>query len=88
MSYELDVGLLLIRMREHFFDINKDRDLTEGDKKQLEDFYLQNFIAPKARKLLEKHFPEEFGKSAASSARPKTSAHQDRQPRSFSFFHF
>jgi hypothetical protein len=60
MSYELDVGLLLIKIREHFFDINSDKDLTEADKKQLKEFYLQNFIAPKARKLLEKHFPQEF----------------------------
>ena len=78
MSYELDIGLVLIKMREHFFDINKDKDLTEADKKQLKEFYLQNFIAPKARKLLEQYFPEEFGKATPSKPAPRTPTHPDR----------
>jgi hypothetical protein len=41
-------------------DINEDENLSDADKKQLKDFYLQNMIAPEARRLLEKHFPEEF----------------------------
>src|SRR2546428_4278291 len=53
-------------------------DFTEADKKQLKEVYLQNMIAPKAGKLLEKHFPEEFGK--ATPQRPARSDHsnQDR----------
>jgi len=34
--------------------------LTDEDKKRLKEFYLQNFIAPRARKLLQKYFPEDF----------------------------
>ena len=69
MSYELDIGLLLITIQRHFFEINTDKDLTEADKKQLKEFYLQNFIAPKARKLLEKHFPAGFGSAAPLRSR-------------------
>jgi hypothetical protein len=46
--------------RQHFARINKDKSLTDADKKQLKEFYLENFIAPRARKLLQKRFPEEF----------------------------
>jgi hypothetical protein len=78
VSYKLDIGLLLIDMRYDFHEINADDQLTEADKRQLKDSYLQNFIAPKALKLLEKHFPEEFGKAAPSPAASKTRPHQDR----------
>jgi hypothetical protein len=60
VSYHPEIELLLINMRYEFHKINADDQLTEADKKQLKEFYLQNMIAPKARKLLEKHFPEEF----------------------------
>ena len=58
--YDYEVGELLAAIREKFHTINQDTSLTEADKKQLKDFYLQNMIAPQARKLLEKHFPNEF----------------------------
>jgi hypothetical protein len=45
----------------------------------LKEFYLQNFIASQARKLLEKHFPQEFGKPAPSRAEARANhPHQDR----------
>ena len=78
MSYSTDTGFLLIDMRFRFREINDDEKLTEADKKQLKDFYLQNFIAPKARKLLEKHFPEEFGKAAPSLPATPNHTRQDR----------
>jgi len=81
VSYKLDIGLLLIDMRFDFHEINADNQLTEADKKQLKDFYLQNFIAPKARKLLEKHFPAEFkSKSGTTDRHPASSKpiHPDR----------
>jgi len=59
--YDYEVGELLAAIREKFRTINEDKNLTEADKKQLKDFYLQNMIAPQARKLLENHFPNEFG---------------------------
>jgi hypothetical protein len=65
-------------MRYHFHEINSDDQLTEADRKQLKEFYVQNFIAPRARKLLEKHFPEEFGKAAPSHPAQKTHLHPDR----------
>ena len=46
------------KVRSSFHRINDDEDLTEADKKQLKDFYLQHMIAPETRKLLEKHFPD------------------------------
>ena len=58
-------------------EINADDQLTEADKKQLKEFYLQNMIAPKTRKLLEKHFPEEFKNANTRSVTPQ-STHQDR----------
>lgn len=58
-DYDLEVGFLLIRMQRHFAGINEDMGLTEADKKQLKDFYLQNMIAPKARRALEQHIAEE-----------------------------
>jgi hypothetical protein len=72
-DYDLDVGLPLMKMQRHFAEINEDKGLTEADKKQLEDFYLQTLIAPKARRALEQHIAEEeAGKQRRS--RP----HQDR----------
>lgn len=59
--YDYEVGELLAAIREKFRTINEDKNLTEADKKQLKDFYLQNMIAPQARKLLENHFPNEIG---------------------------
>jgi hypothetical protein len=58
--YELDVGQLVQMARRHFARINQDKSLTDADKKQLKEFYLDNFIAPRARKLLQKRFPEDF----------------------------
>ena len=51
----LDAERLMI-VRSSFHRINDDQDLTEADKKQLKDFYLQHMIAPQARKLSEKHY--------------------------------
>ena len=69
-NYELEVGLLLMRMKSHFADINEGKDLTEADKKQLKDFYLQNFIAPKARKMLEQHIAEEEARNRRTVRHP------------------
>jgi hypothetical protein len=77
MSFELEADPLFRMMVRHFESID-DACLTPNDKNKLKDFYLQNFIAPKARKLLEKHFPEEFGKAASSPTASKTRPHQNR----------
>jgi hypothetical protein len=60
MSHSTEVGELLTSVREHFADINRDLDLNDDDKRRLKEFYLEELIAPKARKLLQKHFPDEF----------------------------
>jgi hypothetical protein len=70
--YDADVETILICAMLHFERLNREAGLTEADKKQLKDFYLQHLVAPKARKLLEEHFPEEFSKFASSSAASKT----------------
>ncbi len=66
MFYDLDVGTLVRMTRRPFAEINRDRTLTEEDKKRLKAFYLENFIAPRARKLLQKHFPQDFTTSGRS----------------------
>jgi hypothetical protein len=60
-------------MQRHFVEIDADKSLTEADKKQLKDFYLQTLIAPKARRGLEQHIAEEEARKQRRS-RP----HQDR----------
>jgi hypothetical protein len=54
---------------DHFKAINDKKGLTEEDRRQIKKFYLDSFIAPEARKLLQKHLPEDFptGKSANPS---------------------
>jgi hypothetical protein len=47
-------------IKEHFADINGDPQLTDEDRAVLKEFYLDEFVTPKARKLLEKHFPDEL----------------------------
>ena len=67
-------------MVRHFESI-EDARLSPNDKNKLKDFYLQNMIAPKARKLLEKDFLEGFpNKSNTSNHHPGSSkpTHQDR----------
>lgn len=59
--YDYETGQLLENIRNRFRSINEDTNLTEADKKHLKDFYLQNMIAPQARKLLEDNFPNELG---------------------------
>ena len=63
MSDSYEVLLLLQQTQRHFKFINEDNDLTDADKKQLKEFYLQNFIAPEARKFLDKSLTEEVGDS-------------------------
>jgi len=70
--YDADVETILICAMLHFERLNREAGLKEADKKQLKDFYLQHLVAPKARKLLEEHFPEEFGRAASSPAASKT----------------
>jgi hypothetical protein len=72
VSYSTDIGFLLIDLRFRFREINDDEKLTEADKKQLKDFFLQHMIAPKARRVLEQHIAEE------ETRRQRTTRHQDR----------
>jgi hypothetical protein len=60
MPHNTEVSELLTSVREHFADINGDPGLNDDDKQCLKEFYLEEIIAPKARKLLQKHFPDEF----------------------------
>ena len=78
LLYESDVIRLLVTIRKRFRYINLDKGLTEADKKQIKDFYLQHMIAPRARKLLEQHFPDEFKNTNPRSASPDRNNTQDR----------
>jgi hypothetical protein len=63
-----------MKMQRHFADISADKGLTEADKKQLKDFYLQTLIAPKARRALEQHIAEEEARRQRRS-RPRQDRH-------------
>jgi hypothetical protein len=65
----MDVGYLLMVTRDHFSRINRDKRLTDEDRKCLKEFHLQNLIAPRARTLLQKYFHDDF----AAPDRPGTS---------------
>ena len=69
-DYDLDVAFLLMKMQRHFGSINEDQDLTEADKKQLKDFYLQHMVAPNARQILEEHLAREAVRRKLSTANP------------------
>ena len=56
---ELRIGFLLQRVLRHFKEINEQQGITEADRKQLKDFYLQNLIAPEAKKMVEEHLAAE-----------------------------
>ncbi len=60
IDYSIDAEYLVNTTRARFGQINNDKDLKEEDKKRLKEFYLEHFVAPKARELVQKYFPEEF----------------------------
>ena len=63
LQYRLMTLSLVEMTRRRFAEINQDESLTPEDKKRLKEFYLEHFTAPRARKLLEKHFPDDFATS-------------------------
>ena len=68
--FDMKVMNFMLRVRSEFRRINEDRDLTPDDRKRLKEFYLENFVTPRARKLLQKHFPKDFG-AAEPDTKPK-----------------
>jgi len=48
---------MLAKIISHFGSINKRTDLTDKDKAALKQYYLEHFVTPRARKLIEKKFP-------------------------------
>jgi len=68
--FDLKVMNFMLRVRSEFRRINEDRDLTPDDRIRLKEFYLENFVTPRARKLLQKHFPKDFG-AAEPDTKPK-----------------
>jgi hypothetical protein len=54
-------------VRFRFREINDDERLTEANKRQLKDFFLQHMIAPKARRVLEQHIAEEEARKQGTS---------------------
>ena len=51
----LEAESILIYVRSSFHNINADESLTEADKKQLKDFYLQHMIAPHTGRSVSGH---------------------------------
>ena len=67
VRYNASTYRMMEMTRRRFGEINRDPKLAEADKKRLKEFYLENFVAPRARKLLQKHFPEDFVPTASTS---------------------
>ncbi len=84
MSYELDVGLLLITIREHFVDINGDKNLTEADRKQLKEFTCRI----SSRQRLENYWRSTSPRNSVVlplTIRARTTTAKTAQARSFCF---
>jgi hypothetical protein len=74
----LRVEYVLGRIEQHFKRINNSKHLTDADKVQIKNFYLEHFVAPDARSIVENHLREKLGKAAPKSATSNTHTHQDR----------
>ena len=66
--FEIETEGLLDTVRSHFRELNEDEGLTPEDKQRLKTYYLEHLTTPRAKKLLQKYFPEDFPaeKSAAT----------------------
>lgn len=60
-SFFMSITAVLRRTRMHFREINFDKNLTDEDKRKLKEFYLEHFVAPRARTILKQFHPEDFG---------------------------
>jgi hypothetical protein len=85
VSYDHEMRLVLIDMRFLFGEINADDQLTPEDKKRIKEFFLQNMIAPKARKLLESISPKNSAKPHQS---PRHRKPAPTQTANSGLFHF
>jgi hypothetical protein len=54
----LRVEYVLGRIEQHFKRINNSKRLTDADKVQIKNFYLEHFVAPDARSIVENHSRE------------------------------
>jgi hypothetical protein len=80
LSDGIKTWFLLNQTMREFKNINEGEGLTDADKKQLKEFYLQNFIAPEARKLLEKQLAAEEARGQRIQNRQRFRPRQnDRQ---------
>ena len=69
--FEIDVEGLLDSVRSHFRDINEDDGLTPEDRQRVKTYYLEQLTTPRAKELLQKHFPEKFPAEKSAGAHPK-----------------
>jgi len=71
LGFDTAAGHLLRKVRWRFQEINSDTGLTPEDKKQLKAYYLEHLVTPRARKLLQKYFPEDFPAEKSAATHPK-----------------
>ena len=69
--FAIEADGLLDAVRSHFRELNEDEGLTPEDKQRLKTYYLEHLVTPRARKLLQKHFPEDFPAQKSAGAHPK-----------------
>jgi hypothetical protein len=71
LQFDEEVEDMLDSVRKHFRAINEGDGLTPEDKNRLNAYYLEHLITPRARKLLQKRFPEDFAAEKSAGAHPK-----------------
>jgi len=71
LEFDEDVEDMLDTVRKHFRAINEGDGLTPEDKARLKTYHLEHLTTPRAKELLQKHFPEDFPAEKAAGARPK-----------------
>lgn len=58
--FDMEVEGLLDAVRSHFRELNEDEGLTPEERQRLKAYYLKHLATPRAKELLQKHFPEDF----------------------------
>jgi hypothetical protein len=78
MYLDLQMGFEMDRARREFQKINEDDGLTDADKRQLKDAYIQNYSEPEARDLLKTKLAQ---RAATEDRAARRHARFHKQPR-------
>jgi len=68
LTHTVELKGLLRTAQAEFRALNRNRNLTTADRKQLKSFYLQHVLAPRARKVLQGMYPAALSSPIMSNA--------------------